>query len=58
MKYTVVSVVFTAFAVGGVANAINIIDGLCNRFYASAVCVCASCAANADSDQVTVVKLV
>lgn len=27
MKYTVVSVIFTAFAVGGVANAINIIDG-------------------------------
>ena len=27
MKYTVVSVLFTAFAVGGVANAINIIDG-------------------------------
>jgi UDP-N-acetylmuramyl pentapeptide phosphotransferase/UDP-N-acetylglucosamine-1-phosphate transferase len=27
MKYTLVSVVFTAVAVGGVANAINIIDG-------------------------------
>lgn len=27
MKYTVVSVIFTGFAVGGVANAINIIDG-------------------------------
>jgi UDP-N-acetylmuramyl pentapeptide phosphotransferase/UDP-N-acetylglucosamine-1-phosphate transferase len=27
MKFTVVSVIFTAFAVGGVANAINIIDG-------------------------------
>ncbi len=27
MKYTLVSVIFTAFAVGGVANAINIIDG-------------------------------
>ena len=27
MKFTLVSVVFTAFAVGGVANAINIIDG-------------------------------
>lgn len=27
MKYTMVSVIFTAFAVGGVANAINIIDG-------------------------------
>ncbi len=27
LKYTLVSVVFTSFAVGGVANAINIIDG-------------------------------
>jgi UDP-N-acetylmuramyl pentapeptide phosphotransferase/UDP-N-acetylglucosamine-1-phosphate transferase len=27
LRYTVVSVAFTAFAVGGVANAINIIDG-------------------------------
>ena len=27
MKFTFVSVIFTAFAVGGVANAINIIDG-------------------------------
>jgi UDP-N-acetylmuramyl pentapeptide phosphotransferase/UDP-N-acetylglucosamine-1-phosphate transferase len=27
MKFTILSVVFTAFAVGGVANAINIIDG-------------------------------
>jgi UDP-N-acetylmuramyl pentapeptide phosphotransferase/UDP-N-acetylglucosamine-1-phosphate transferase len=27
MKFTLVSVVFTAFAVGGVANSINIIDG-------------------------------
>lgn len=27
MKFTLVSVLFTAFAVGGVANAINIIDG-------------------------------
>jgi len=27
MKFTLVSVIFTAFAVGGVANAINIIDG-------------------------------
>lgn len=27
MKYTLVSVIFTAFAVGGMANAINIIDG-------------------------------
>jgi UDP-N-acetylmuramyl pentapeptide phosphotransferase/UDP-N-acetylglucosamine-1-phosphate transferase len=27
LKFTVVSVIFTAFAVGGVANAINIIDG-------------------------------
>ena len=27
MRYTLVSVVFTAFAVGGVANSINIIDG-------------------------------
>jgi UDP-N-acetylmuramyl pentapeptide phosphotransferase/UDP-N-acetylglucosamine-1-phosphate transferase len=27
MKFTVVSVIFTAFAVGGVANSINIIDG-------------------------------
>lgn len=27
LKFTVVSVAFTAFAVGGVANAINIIDG-------------------------------
>lgn len=27
LKYTLVSVLFTAFAVGGVANAINIIDG-------------------------------
>ena len=27
MTYTVVSVIFTAFAVGGVANSINIIDG-------------------------------
>jgi len=27
LKYTVISVVFTSFAVGGVANAINIIDG-------------------------------
>jgi len=28
LQFTAVSVVFTAFAVGGVANAINIIDGL------------------------------
>jgi len=28
LQFTVVSVLFTAFAVGGVANAINIIDGL------------------------------
>ena len=28
LQYTVVAVLFTAFAVGGVANAINIIDGL------------------------------
>lgn len=28
LKFTVVSVLFTAFAVGGIANAINIIDGL------------------------------
>ncbi len=28
LAFTVVSVIFTAFAVGGVANAINIIDGL------------------------------
>ena len=27
LKYTLISVVFTSFAVGGVANAINIIDG-------------------------------
>ena len=27
MKFTIVSVIFTAFAVGGVANAVNIIDG-------------------------------
>jgi UDP-N-acetylmuramyl pentapeptide phosphotransferase/UDP-N-acetylglucosamine-1-phosphate transferase len=27
LKFTIVSVIFTAFAVGGVANAINIIDG-------------------------------
>ena len=27
MKFTLVSVLFTAFAIGGVANAINIIDG-------------------------------
>lgn len=27
LKYTLLSVVFTSFAVGGVANAINIIDG-------------------------------
>ncbi len=27
MKFTLISVIFTAFAVGGVANAINIIDG-------------------------------
>lgn len=28
LQFTVVSVLFTAFAVGGIANAINIIDGL------------------------------
>lgn len=34
LKYTLVSVLFTAFAVGGVANAINIIDG-CNGLASS-----------------------
>ena len=36
MQYTFFSVIFTAFAVGGVANAINIIDGL--NGYASFTC--------------------
>jgi UDP-N-acetylmuramyl pentapeptide phosphotransferase/UDP-N-acetylglucosamine-1-phosphate transferase len=36
MQYTFFSVIFTAFAVGGVANAINIIDGF--NGYASLTC--------------------
>jgi len=36
MQYTFLSVIFTAFAVGGVANAINIIDGF--NGYASLTC--------------------
>ena len=39
LQYTVLAVVFTAFAVGGVANAINIIDGL--NGLASSMVVCA-----------------
>ncbi|WP_259660484.1 MraY family glycosyltransferase [Zwartia hollandica] len=41
LTITPVSVLFTAFAVGGVANAINIIDGL-NGLAASTVLVCLS----------------
>jgi UDP-N-acetylmuramyl pentapeptide phosphotransferase/UDP-N-acetylglucosamine-1-phosphate transferase len=39
MQYTFFSVVFTAFAVGGIANAINIIDGF--NGYASLTCTIA-----------------
>jgi UDP-N-acetylmuramyl pentapeptide phosphotransferase/UDP-N-acetylglucosamine-1-phosphate transferase len=39
MQFTLVSVMFTAFAVGGVANAINIIDGF--NGYASFTCTIA-----------------
>jgi len=39
MQFTFISVVFTAFAVGGVANAINIIDGF--NGYASLTCTIA-----------------
>ena len=41
LTITPVSVLFTAFAVGGVANAVNIIDGL-NGLAASTVLVCLS----------------
>jgi len=41
LTITPVSVLFTAFAVGGVANAINIIDGL-NGLAASTVLICLS----------------
>jgi UDP-N-acetylmuramyl pentapeptide phosphotransferase/UDP-N-acetylglucosamine-1-phosphate transferase len=39
MQFTLFSVIFTAFAVGGVANSINIIDGL--NGYASLTCTIA-----------------
>jgi UDP-N-acetylmuramyl pentapeptide phosphotransferase/UDP-N-acetylglucosamine-1-phosphate transferase len=39
MQYTLFSVIFTAFAVGGVANSINIIDGF--NGYASLTCTIA-----------------
>jgi UDP-N-acetylmuramyl pentapeptide phosphotransferase/UDP-N-acetylglucosamine-1-phosphate transferase len=39
MQFSLISVIFTAFAVGGVANAINIIDGL--NGYASLTCILA-----------------
>ncbi len=39
MQFTFISVIFTAFAVGGVANAINIIDGY--NGYASLTCTLA-----------------
>jgi len=39
MQFTFFSVIFTAFAVGGVANAINIIDGF--NGYASLTCIIA-----------------
>jgi UDP-N-acetylmuramyl pentapeptide phosphotransferase/UDP-N-acetylglucosamine-1-phosphate transferase len=39
MQFTFFSVIFTAFAVGGVANAINIIDGF--NGYASLTCTLA-----------------
>lgn len=42
LGFTVVSVVFTAFAVGGIANAINIIDGF-NGLAAGTVIVVLSC---------------